>query len=582
MKKLIAGAVAILMCAAAFAGCKKPHEHSLNYVKTDWYRHEKICTGCDEIHEPLDHVFDDEADETCDICGFKRDMLMWGYSADTLNNLSADGYVKGEIGDFSQYAGTSAYRTVATADELITAINDAKYDYTNEWDEATQSVKQTLNSEGTVHVIEITQDLNLGYNKISAEAKATGLVTDFASKYNNLKDWLYFSDMFFENGISQIKVERTSNLLIYSKNGAKITHAGFKLSYDHNVVFRNLQFDEMWQWEDAPSKDSNKIGDYDVFGWAYFKIGFCGRIWIDHCTFGKSYDGQIDYSNPDYGVNDTPYGADGTNGLHISWCKFNAGSDDRDGYIYKMMEQIEEDYQNGETNCLYYKALRDGGISFEDILYGLAIPQKKGFLCGDNGNDNTYLQISFANCTFTNLEDRIPKLRGGNAVMYNCIVDNSQYFEYRSKLSSAGAKNKVTAINSGWKCALASQALLAGWGGSVYAESCIYKGVNEPFKNNDGGDGGYRLVNCSYQSTASSTPIVGSTTGNNPVNFPSSASKGTMSTANFSWHTENGEAPFTISAFTLDELADVLNNETYGAGVTTQLQERLLKSKYGA
>ncbi len=567
MKKLIAGAVAILMCAAAFAGCNK---------------------GGGESH--TEHVYTSETDLTCDQCGYTRDWLTV-ISDDTKENISAGGYVKDNIGDFSQYVGTAAYRTVATADELISAIKDAKYDYTNNWDDDTQTYTQTLNSEGTVHVIEITQDLNLGYNKISAEAKATGLVADFTSNYNKLQPYLYWSDMFLENGISQIKVENTSNLLIYSKNGAKITHAGFKLTSDTNVVFRNLQFDEMWQWEDAPDKTSSKIGDYDWFGWAYFKISFCGYIWIDHCTFGKSFDGQIDYSNPVYDANAgvafrAPYGATGPNGLHISWCKFNAGSDDPDGYLYKMLAKIEEDYQNGETNCLYYKALRDGSISFEDILYGLAIPQKKGFLCGDSGNGkedydyNLSLQISFANCTFTNIEDRLPKLRGGNAYMYNCIIDNTEYMTYRTKLRSAGAVNKVTAVNSGWKCALVSQGIVCGNGGSFKSENCIFMGIEYLLKNNDSGgkdgrtvNGGYQLVNCSYQSTANSTPTT--------TNFTNS-SAATLKTENFSWHTPDGEAPFEVNECELATLEESLNHEWYGAGVNDFMQDKLLNSKYGA
>ena len=45
-------------------------------------------------------------------------------------NLSADGYVRDKIGDFSVYENTEAYRVVTTADELIQAIVDAKYHYT--------------------------------------------------------------------------------------------------------------------------------------------------------------------------------------------------------------------------------------------------------------------------------------------------------------------------------------------------------------------------------------------------------------------------------------------------------------------
>ncbi|MDE6691251.1 MAG: hypothetical protein K2K04_04690, partial [Clostridia bacterium] len=391
MKKLIAGAVAILMCTAAFAGCAnkgEPHTehdykyeyidegthkvtcsgcnfeetvaHDFEYERIDDNTHKTTCTHCSELNETEEHDYTSETDLTCDPCGNVRDWYKLA-TDDDKERISADGYVSNNIGDFSQYVGTEAYRTVSTADELIAAIKEAKYDYTNNWDDDTQTFTQTLNSEGKVHVIEITQDLNLGYNVLSSNAKSSGIVDNFASKYNNLKDWLYFSDMFLENGISQIKVENTSNLLIFSKNGAKITHAGFKLTSDTNVVFRNLEFDEMWQWEDAPSKDSSKIGDCDWFGWAYFKIAFCGYIWIDHCTFGKSYDGQIDYSNPVYDANAgvafrAPYGVTGPNGLHISWCKFNAGSDDKDGYLYKMMAQIEQDYQDGKNNCLYYKA----------------------------------------------------------------------------------------------------------------------------------------------------------------------------------------------------------------------------------
>ncbi len=520
-------------------------------------------------------------------------------------DLSADGYVADKMGDFSVYENTSAYRRVKTAEELIFAIKDAKYHYKNVWDEETGTYTQVPdegytqdNFEGTVRVIEIENDINLGYYTLSDEVKSSGIVDNFASKYNSLKDYLYSSDNFLENGVSQIKVESTSNLLIYSKNGAKLTHCGFKLTSDNNVVFRNLGFDEIWQWEDG-NKSAGKIGDYDWFGWAYFKIAFCGYIWIDHCTFGKSYDGQIDYSNPDYTANAgvafrAPYGADGNNGLHISWCSFNAGSDDRDGYIYKMMSSIEEDYQAHKDDAsylsqhAYYDALRNKGASFEDILYGIAIPQKKGFLCGDSGNNkedydyNLKLCISFANCKFTNLEDRLPKLRGGNAYMYNCIVDSSQYYSYRTKIKSFAA-SAVAAVNSSWKCALVSQGIVCGNGGSFKAENCIFSGIETLLKNNDSNsspkvDGGYQIINCSYQAGANSAVYTGSSSdsGNRFTN----SSAGILKTENFAWHTENGEAPFEITAIGLDELATALFDEAYGSGAKPSFGVSLLKSKY--
>ncbi len=513
--------------------------------------------------------------------------------------LSAGGYVEDKIGDFSVYENTAAYRKVSTADELIDAISDAKYHYKNVWDENTSTYTQVPadgytedDFKGTVHVIEIENDLNLGYYKLSEAAKNSGIVSDLAKNMQKWSPYLTNSQMALENGISQIKVENTSNLLIYSKNGAKLTHCGFKLTSDDNVVFRNLQFDEMWQWEDAPVSSTSSIGDYDWYGWAYFKISFCGYIWIDHCTFGKSYDGQIDYSNPDYTANAgvafrAPYGADGNNGLHISWCNFNGGSDDPDGYLYKMMQSIEEQYNQGGTNYLYYNALRNAGASFEDILYGIAIPQKKGFLCGDKGNNvedyeyNLNLQVSFAYCKFTNLEDRLPKLRGGNACMYNCVVDSSQYYTYRAKLRGLNAAGAVAGVNGGWKCALVSQGIVCGNGGSFYGENCIYRGIETLLKNNDSNpspkvDGGYKLVNCSYV-VGAGTPIVGSTDAG--TSFPNS-SPTILKTDNFRWHTQDGAQPFTVSAVELDKLEEHLADASFGAGAKESFTLSLLKSSY--
>lgn len=585
MKKFVAALVALLMCGTMLCGCTaKEGDNSGNLpdgseTEQPGGSGEEENPGGGEEENPIETDW------------FKA------LPDETLNNLSADGYVKDKISDFSQYAGTDAYRTVSTSSELIEALIAAKYSYTSAWDEETASVKQTLNSEGTVHVIEIAADIDMGYKKLDAKYQSSNGNGPYVENYSRGKDKniaaFTMSDIFNESGFTKVKIENTNNLLIYSKNGAKLTHCGFSLLSDSNVVIRNLEFDEMWQWEDSAKSSTAAVGDYDAFGWAYVKVAHCGYVWIDHCTFGKSYDGQIDYSNPVYNDKSTafraPYGATGENGLHISWCKFNAGSDDPDGYLYKMMAKIEDEYQAGGQNYLYYNALRNGGISFEDILYGLAIPQKKGFLCGDSGNGTTdydynkSLQISFSNCIFKNLEDRLPKLRGGNAYMYNCIVDSSQYYEYRTKLRSEGAASKVQSVNSGWKCALVSQGIVCGNGGSFKAENCVFKGIQDLLKNNDKGgttengvvrtvNGGYQLVNCLYQQSANSAPT--------DTNF-TNASPSTLTTANFAWNTKDGEAPFTISPVALDELSEYLNNENYGAGVTALMLDRLQKSKYG-
>ena len=623
MKKLLACAAACIMGLLLFAGCTQTpggdpdntgdaHTHSYVYTDADENNHNVTCSGSDDVNETEAHVYDGETDLNCDKCGHARDWYA-ALSDETKANLSANGYVKDKISDFSQYEGTEAYRKVSTVEELVAAIKDAQYHYKNVWDDATNTYTQVPadgyteeNFKGTVHVIEITNDLNLGYYQLSKEAKKdASIVSDFCRTSQNSIKAFTMSEMFTENGMSQISLSNISDLMIYSKNGAKLTHGGFKLTSCDNVVFRNLEFDGLWQWEDSASLTTNAVGDYDAFGWAYFKIAFCGYIWLDHCTFGKSYDGQIDVSNVNYTANSgvafrAPYGADGGNGLHLSWCDFAAGSDDKDGYIYKMMSAIEEDYQKSlsdETHACsyqYYKALRDKGATFEDILYGLATPQKKGFLLGDQAHyidkadDYIYnlgIQVSFANCKFMNFEDRIPKIRGGNAYMYNCVADCSQYYKYRTRLIALGAESTVKAVNETWMCAIPSHAIGAGNQAGVMAENCIFRGIEDLVYNTDVNtnegffvQGGYRLVNCSYQLGENDEIYTGST-ADKDNKFPTDDS-GTICPGFFRWHTPDGEAPFTTNVYALDSLEDVLANSNFGAGAGHNLGDRLLSVEY--
>ncbi len=571
----------------------------------------------------------------------------------------------GGMTDYTKYYNTDSYVKVSTADDFIKAISDAKVDYTNTlveqkefdymvrnnvrknetnwkraltkglylkdengnynkipvdtpWDPNDKvytaslvyyedsaypdvTYSQTLNKESKVHVIEITNDINLSYKEYQTTTKET---------YSNiLEKWDYtkMSKMtptkwYNDNPVSRISIENTSDLLIYSKNGAKLTCAGFKVNYCKNIAIRNLEFDELWQWEDFNDKNAEiKLGDYDTVGWAYFKIGYSENILIDHCKFGKSFDGQIDVANTYYEslgtYQNAPYGATGGSAVSISFCDFSAGSDDKDGYIYKMMQRIEDDYKNGGGMYQYYNALRDIGLSFEDILYGIAIPQKKGFLLGDSGTDVKYnkeLRVSFSNCKFTNIEDRLPKVRTGEVVMYNCIVDNNQYMEYRTKLRAIGnygtgvngLQRELQNINKAWKCALVSQGIVCGNGGSFYASNVIYRGIEQFLKNNDeeitnntGLDinlnGTYKLVNCSYQANKDSDVVL-MTDG-----LPSQLSNLNVSqsklTSNFKWRTDNELSPFEIKGTDLNNLESLLSG-SIGVGTNNKVKLGWLKT----
>ncbi len=565
---------------------------------------------------------------------------------------SAGGVIENKLESFEKYKNTESHIKVKNENEFLDAIHKAKNTYTTVLNND-GTLTQTVNEASNVHIIEIENDLDLGYNKIKDYAiqKEYSFVKNWAEGFGDTSFDFYSYDPLVESGIGQIEISRLKDVLIFSKNGSKIIHGGFKINSCNNVAIRNLKFDEIWQWEDSKSDSPTKtIGDYDVWGWAYFKIGFSDNIWIDHCEFGKSYDGQIDVSNPTYNTPSTyssaPLNGSGFENVHISFCNFNAGSDDQNGYIYKMMSEIEADYQLWKSNpdgyqettdtCRYYRSLREIGASFEDILYGAAIPQKKGFLLGDTGNsaggqllteditfkagktyykvgsyepsngrakkggalvagtdyqvgdviadrkytvynvylgkdveisdyfeiitpgpdyyNNLNLKVSFNSCIFKNIEDRLPNLRGGIAYFYNSIIDASQYHEYEKKNSLQNCKSLIgsKASNGKYKLALVSQAGISVIGGSIYADTVIYKGYNELMKNNniifegqyaDLDNSGYKLVNVLY--SKDSLLLKGSTGSTNP--FSAVCKTNHLSPNYFSFHNDQEQLPFTIT-----------------------------------
>lgn len=583
----------------------------LSYTFDAWYSDEDLTTE-----------YDFTTEVTSDLtlyAGYTSERLAYGYtttggfratgtvleeaSSSTLNNLSVtSGFANGGVTDFDSYVGTSAYVEVTTAEEFAAAIKNAKYSYSNAWEN--NDLTQTLKSEGSVHVIEIKNDLDLAYTTLSTTAKSYGTLAWWDQKKTPAK-WAasgYTMSDIATNGITQIKVEGISNLLIYSKNGSKITHAGFSLLSCQNVCIRNIEMDELWQWEDASSTSASGIGDYDLFGWAYAKISFSTGIWIDHCKFGKSYDGQIDVSNGSYWSNvasgewfRAPYGGDNGTGVSITFCEFNADSDDyyedklddttQSRYLYQMMSAIETEYQNSGTNYLYYNALRNAGFTFTQILEGIAAPQKKGFLLGDDNQvNNFYLKISFNYCDFANIEDRLFKVRGGIVTSTNCVFDSLNYYNARSEFYSGStnlAKSAVQAVSSSWKAAMVSQAILISDGGSFLAANNHYYGIVQTnlIRNNDGDSskGGIKLNGVYYYDTDLNATEV---TSANQSSYSDAGAA--ISESNFSFNEYGSEAPFEMYVDDLTVLTYVMYASNYGAGTNTVMQDLFLISNYGA
>jgi len=167
--------------------------------------------------------------------------------------------------------------------------------------------------------------------------------------------------------------------------------------------------------------------------------------------------------------------------------------------------------------------------------------------------------------------------------MHNCLIDSSNYSIYREKLSSYNAANAVRSVNSSWKCALVSQGIVCGQGGSVKAENCIFKGIKTLLKNNDSGSivpynyGGYDLENCRY--VYENVDYTGSSSDENHKFKNSNPT--TLATEYFKWNTIDGNKPYEFNTLiNLDNLDETLSNELYGVGVNESLKDYWLTFNY--
>ncbi len=151
--------------------------------------------------------------------------------------------------------------------------------------------------------------------------------------------------------------------------GATLRHGIIDLKGTHDVIVRNLRFRDLWE--------NDPTGEYDQMGWDYVRITNSGKtpshhVWIDHCDFGKVYDGQLDIVH-------------GSDLVTISWCRF-AGEADH--------------------------------------------PQKKGLLFGHSSSANAvaadrgYLNVTIDHCWFKDLGSRSPRLRTGNVHFVNNLVES--------------------------------------------------------------------------------------------------------------------------------------------------------------
>ncbi len=441
----------------------------------------------------------------------------------------------------------AAYRKCATPLEFVTAIRDSN---------------KTANA---VRVIEITANLNLGWNEIDAATKALASNPVKAHAAPKLHPTLIAS------GVSVIDIVAKSGLTIFSANGATIKHVTFNIKNTSNIIIRNLKFDEMWEWDEATK------GDYDSNDWDFMVLsngGSVSNVWIDHCTFTKAYDGIADMKK-------------GTQNITLSWCRYTGddGATNANSHVRQQIAVLEAN----KGSHTFYNFLRTNGFSQEEVIQVIQ-GHDKGHLMGATEKDaeNNVLSGTFHHLWFQNVWDRcVPRLRGGQAHNYNLLVDNTTALvarRLRDARANAMSPAAKTALNNTYSFNPFLNGSISTEGGAILVEKSIYQDCLTPLRNNqtDVNDPTYTgkikstdTIYIMHNTNGSTTNIRGdSTDAGNPMGpFQAPAIP-------FSWNTTDGNRPY--PAPPMDDPVDLPAILASGAGAGTLLWDKSnwLKTTY--
>jgi pectate lyase len=360
--------------------------------------------------------------------------------------LSLSGYASLGVKDRSEYIDTPFYRQVKTEREFLQALLDA--------------------GTGSVKVIEVAKDLNLGWKSLNLspeEAKKYSFIRKYRDPMNG-----FTNPNLAASGVSQLDISNIDGLTIFSKKGKTIRSAEIKLQRSVNdIVIRNLSFDGMWQWDDT--------GKHKEVGWSFIKVNGANNVWIDHCKFTIAADGLIDTEN-------------GGSNITISWTEFGLPANEHpseDSDIYQSIQHMESRYASNQLKpeSVYFN-MREGGATKEQIMAYAAYHSKvhlngsgdKDYVnyVSSSGNEikdgNQRIRLTLAYNRYTNIGQRIPMIRQGTGHMYNCYLDNSTHEDVLENVSAIAQYGTDTL----------SRALNARNGASIAADTCVFHDINEP------------------------------------------------------------------------------------------------------
>ena len=424
----------------------------------------------------------------------------------------------------------AAYRKCTTAYEFVKAISDSS---------------KTI---GAVRVIEVMNDLDLGNLEVDDATRALGNFRAHAAPKLHPR--------LLVTGVSLIDVvPKGGGLTIFSANGSTIRHACLNIKGTSNVIIRNLRFDEMWEWDEASK------GDYDSNDWDFIDLsngGSVSNVWIDHCTFTKTYDGIVDLKK-------------GTQNVTFSWCRYvgDDGATNPNSFVRQQIAALEAN----RSSYTFYNFLRTNGFSTEDIVK-IIQGHDKCHLMGatELDSENNLLSATFHHQWFENIWDRcVPRLRGGEVHNYNIYVDDSVALvakRLRDTRKAAMGSSAQLSLENSYSFNPFLNGSISTEGAALLLEKSVYIDCLTPLRNNqtDVSNATYTgkikaldTIYVLHNANGTTTTVRGnSTDAGNPMG-PFQAT-----VIPFAWNTTDGSPPY--PAPPMDDPANLRQVLESGAG----------------
>jgi len=434
----------------------------------------------------------------------------------------------------------------ATTGGGVIATNDPAYRQVFTPLDLANAVLSANKTAGSVKVIEIMNDLNLGWNEIGST------VQNLASTPFSAHNPPQLHPVLLVSGMSLLNIKPKGGLTIFSANGSTIRHCNFNPKGCNNLIIRNLKFDQNWEWDEATK------GQYDKNDWDFITIGNGGavsNIWIDHCTFTKSYDGIVDTKA-------------GCAAFTLSWCKYTGddGATNMNSWVWQQINALE----SNKSMYAFYNFLRSNGFSTTDIVTVIQ-GHDKTHLAGQNDLDpnNATLTMTFHHLWLMNVWDRcVPRLRAGNVHDYNVYADATVLLaakNLRNARAAAMSTANQNTLNNTYSINPPMNGAISTESGALLLEKSVYLETLTPLRNNqtDPSNPAYTGKILGLDDIYQKNGVV---TRGNSTDPGSQLGPFQAPIIPFSWNLTGNQLPYTYNADDPSELQGIVTSPTAGAG----------------